>query len=341
MKALVLERPASKQLPVLKEVPRPTPGPGEVLLRVHAASLNYRELGALKENPTLQQVPPFVMGGDAAGVVAAVGAGVEGWQQGDRALINAGLSCGTCRHCTAGNDYYCNEFTAPGYSVKGTPGTFSEYFLIPARNLYPIPAHLDFDAASTLPIAFGTAWNIVVTQGGVKPGDKVLIHGIGGGVALFCLQIAVARGAEVIVTSSSHEKLARAQEMGAAVGINYREEDVEQRVKALTNGEGVDLVVDGIGGETLITSLKLAASYGRVVRFGSVAGPVDVPSRFLTKTLHWGHLPSQPEWEEALRFVSETKLQPLVSAVYPLEAFEQAFQHLAQQAQFGKIVLRI
>lgn len=337
MKALVLEKPAANTLPVLKQMPVPEVGPGEVLVRIHAAALNFREIGWTL--PTQDaSAPPFIMGGDGAGVVAAAGAGVTDWKPGDRVLINPGLYCGTCKHCLAGDHYRCPRFTAPGYYVDGT---FAEYYKLPARNLTAIPAHLSFETASALPIALGTAWNVMITKGQVKPGDSVLIHGIGGGVALFCLQIGAAMGARVIVTSGSDEKLARARALGAAEGINYRTEDLEQRVMALTEGEGVDLVVDGVGKETLITSLKVASKAGRVVRFGAVTGGTEIPSRYLNKTLMFGHMANQSEFDAALRFVANTRLEPVIHKVYPLEEFADAYAEMAQHRQFGKIIFQL
>lgn len=332
-----MEKPATNTLPVLKDMDQPQAGPGEVLVKMEAAALNFREIGWTlpTQDPT---APPFVMGGDGAGVVAAVGEGVTAWKEGDRVVINPGLYCGECKHCLAGDHYRCPHFIAPGYAVDGT---FAEYYKVPARNLSPIPAHLTVEGAAALPIALGTAWNVMLTKGQVKPGDTVLIHGIGGGVALFCLQIGAAMGARVIVTSGSDEKLARARELGAAEGINYRTDDVEARVMALTGGEGVDLVVDGVGKATLITSLKVAKPAGRVVRFGAVTGGTEVPSRYLTRALLFGHMANQSEFDTALRFVANTRLEPVIHAVYPLDEFAAAYDEMANHRQFGKIIFRI
>lgn len=336
MRALVLERPATNTMPVVKEVPTPTPGPREVLVRIHAAALNHRDLYTM--NGRMQPPKPFTMGADGAGVIAAVGSEVRGWQPGDRVVLNPGLFCGECEECLAGRQNQCADFAVLGFPAEGTA---AEYAVVPARNLARLPEHLDFKQGAALPMALSTAWNVVVTVGRVKRGETVLIHGIGGGVALFALQLAAAMGARVIVTSGSDEKLERAQALGAFAGINYKREDVLARVKELTGGRGADLVVDAVGAATLAVSFQAAAPAGRVVWVGSVTGQTEISTRLLGRTHYMGGMATPWEFTEAIRFVDQTLLEPVISEVYPLSEAETALRRLAEHAQFGKVILTI
>lgn len=325
----------------LVDRPIPVPGPGEAVVRLHAAALNHRDLflvRGIRKNGWAH----FTPGSDGAGTVAAVGAGVTGWRPGDPVVINAALFCGQCPLCLQGEQSLCDQF-----QILGGPGdgTFAEYVRVPARNLAPKPAHLDFLRAAALPLALGTAWRALVTRAALRPGETVLIHGIGGGVALYCLQIAVAMGARVLVTSGTPAKLARAAALGAAAGIPYRSEDVAQRVRELTAGQGADVVVDSGGQETLPISLAAVRKGGRIVHFGATTGAeVHLGSRDLfwrQVSLIGSTMNTPAEFAAALAFVTNTRLVPQVSAVYPLAEAEAAFREMEQAAQFGKLVLRI
>jgi zinc-binding alcohol dehydrogenase/oxidoreductase len=341
MKAVVLRKPGADRVLSLEDMAVPGPGQGEVLVRLRAAALNRRDL-SIVNGTRPGGTFPFIPGSDGSGVIADLGAGVTGWQEGDPVLINPALSCGTCSYCLAGQQCLCDRF-----EILGGPsnGSLAEYVCVSVRNLARKPAHLDFVQAAALPLALATAWRALITRGGLQPGETVLIHGIGGGVALYALQIAVASGARVLVTSSQGWKLDRAAAMGAAAGIDYSREDVAARVKEITEGRGADLVVDSGGRLTLPVSLEAAAKGGRVVHFGATTG---TESLLNTRQLYWKQVSligttmnNQADFERAMAFVSHRRLLPTLSGTYPLAGFATALEAMESGRQFGKLVLTI
>jgi zinc-binding alcohol dehydrogenase/oxidoreductase len=342
MRAVVVEAPGRPVEAGVSERPVPgPPGPGEVVVRVVAAALNHRDLSVLsgKYGPGM---PPFVLGSDAAGSVAAVGVDVDDWSEGDDVVIDACLSCGMCAFCRQGEQSLCDAMR-----ILGGPddGTFADYVRVPAANLHPKPAHLGFAAAAALPLALATAWRATVGRGGLVPGETVLIHGIGGGVALYALQIAAGIGCRVIVTSSSAAKLDLAARHGAAAGVNYLEEDVEAAVSKLTDGLGADLVVDAVGPATLPTSLAAVRKGGRIVHFGSHSGSAtEIENRILYRkqiSLIGTTMNNARQFAEALAFARQERLQPVVSHRFPLERVAEAFGVLGRGEQAGKVVLTV
>lgn len=343
MKAWFLASPGSEQPLQLQEVPTPSPGPGEVLVRVKAASLNYIDMAVITQSQARPGFTPYIPGLDGAGTVEALGEGVAGWRPGHAVVINPWVSCGQCPACQAGHLADCPE----GYLVGGyfggprTGGTFAEYIKLPAANLVPLPAHLDFAAGAALPTALATAWQQVVVRGGLKEGETVLIQGIGSGVSVQAMQVALALGARVIATSSSDEKLARAREMGAYAGINYRTEDVGKRALELTGGQGVDLAVDNAGKESLLNSLAALRKRGRLVASGATSGN-EATLRFWDliskQTTLIGVSSLDADFAAAVAFVAAHKLQP-VYASYPWLQIEQALRIMAAGTHFGKLVV--
>jgi NADPH:quinone reductase-like Zn-dependent oxidoreductase len=191
------------------EMPSPHAGPGEVVVAVRAAALNHLDLFVLRGLPGIRQELPHIGGADGAGMVAEVGDGVTGCREGDEVVLNPGLWCGACEFCRRGEESLCVSF---GLLGEHAPGTFAEYVKVPAVSLGPKPAAMSWDEAAAFPLTFLTAWRMLVTRGNVRRGETVLIHGVGGGVALAALAIAKHLGASVIVTSSDDGKLERARE---------------------------------------------------------------------------------------------------------------------------------
>jgi zinc-binding alcohol dehydrogenase/oxidoreductase len=271
-----------------------------------------------------------------------MGEGVIGWNKGDQVIIDPMVVCMECPECLCGHDELCRNQRIVGGRAWG--GTLAEYIKVPVRNIVKKPVHLSMEQAAGLPIALGTAWRSLITKAGLKQGETILIQGIGGGVANFCLQIAVTIGAKVIVTSSSNDKIQRALSMGAAAGINYREEDVPSSVRTLTEGRGADVVVSSTG-DAVSTAVQAAASQGRIVNFAYIGRPLPsfdadmLMSKHLTLmgTAMYNHR----EFEEAIQFVNETHFIPVISEVYPIDKYEIAFESMKSSTQFGKIVLQI
>lgn len=327
----------------LRDVPAPEPGPGEVTVEVKAAAFNHLDLWTLRGTLKIEHRFPHVLGADGAGVVAATGAGVPpGIHPGDRVLVNPAMSCGTCERCRAGEQSECSAFRMLG---EHEPGTVAELVKVPAANVFPIPGHLDFAEAAALGVTFITAYRMLFTRGGLKPGEWVLITGIGGGLALSLFQLARPVAGKLLVTSSSPEKLERAAELGADGGVDYREEDVGRAVRRLTGKRGVDLVADSAGGASLESSLRALRKGGRLVNAGATAGAtaeIDVRRIFWNQLAIIGStMGSVADVSDMLRLVAGSKLRPIVDRVVPLDEAPDALRLLDEGGQFGKIVVRV
>ena len=324
------------------DIPEPAPAPGEVIVRVRAAALNHLDIWMRKGRAGVALPLPHVLGSDAAGTVHALGAGVSDWNEGDEVVLNPGLDCGTCEFCLRGQHSECVQFTIVG---MGRPGTFAEFVSVPARNLQARPAHLTWEEAAALPLAYITAWRMLMTQAGLRAGESVLIHGIGGGVALAALQLASLAGARTLVTSSSVDKLARASELGAMHGIQYRGKGVVDAVMDYTDGRGVDVVVDSVGAATWPVNMEVLRKGGRAVHCGVTTGP-HVEANL--SAIYWKQISilgstmgSHEDFRALLQAVNTAGLHPVVDGVFALEEARAAQGRMERGEQFGKIVLAV
>lgn len=342
MKAAVIETHGGAEVIRVRDVPRPKAERGEVVLAVRAAAMNHLDVW-VRTSERFALDFPHVIGSDAAGVVAELGGGVEGVAEGDEVILYPGLYCGRCAFCRASEQSLCESF---GIIGAARAGTFAEFVAVPAANLLPKPATLSFEQAAALPIAYLTAWRMLITRAELRPGRTVLIHGIGGGVALAALQIAKLAGATAIVTSSSDDKLRRAAALGADGGINYRAaEDVAARVRQLTGGRGVDAAFDSVGAATWPTNFQALRKGGCVVLCGVTSG---ASAETDLQALYWNQLSvlgstmgSLSEFAEMLRGVSAGGLEPVIDTVEPLDRAREAAERMERGEQFGKILLRV
>ncbi len=342
MKAVVVTEHGELDNVDVAELARPKPGQGEVLIQVKSAALNHLDIWVRKGGRGMTLAMPHVLGSDASGVISEMDSHTSGFAVGDEVIINPGLSCGRCEHCARDEQSECSSFGIVGMS---RPGTFAEYVAVPAANLYRKPAHLSFDEAAALPLVYVTAWRMLMTRTGLKSGQTLLIHGIGGGVALAALQLAKLAGADVIVTSSSDEKLKRAEQIGANHIINYKRHDVAICVKELTSGRGVDVVVDTVGTATWSIDFACARRGGKIVICGVTSGPKAETN---LQALYWNQLTimgstmgSDDDFSAMLSAVSAAKLKPVVDSVLPLAEVREAMSKMEAARQFGKIVLKI
>jgi NADPH:quinone reductase-like Zn-dependent oxidoreductase len=314
------------------EVPEPAPGPGEALVDVRAAALNHRDVWILLGQYAGLRYP-CIPGSDGAGVVASVGTGADPSWVGREVVINPSFDWGPSESAQGRH-----------FAILGLPrdGTLAERIAVPVSQLSPKPAHLSWEEAAALPLAGLTAWRALVGRARLSPGDRVLITGVGGGVALFALQIAVASGNEVWVTSGSDEKIARALALGARGGFRY---DAEGWAAAAAKAPGsFDVIVDSAGGAGFGSLLDVAAPGGRVAFFGATRG--NAPDVALRKVF-WKQLSllgttmgSPSDWEAMNGFVGRHALRPVVSDVFPIARGAEAFALMQRGGQFGKIVLR-
>ncbi len=343
MNAVLIESHGGPDVVDVGEVPQVKPLDGEVRIAVKAAALNHLDLHVRNGRPGMNLEFPHVLGSDAAGVVEKVGAEVKGVAVGERVLLNPALSCGRCEWCRRGEQSECPDFGLVGLS---RPGTFAEHVTVPARNVHPIPEHLDFVGAAALTLAHVTAWRMVMTRARLRPGETVLIHGIGGGVALAALQTATNAGGVVFVTSSSDEKLDRARDLGADATHNYATDpDVGKWIVVLTEGRGVDVVVDTVGAATWPIDFEAVRRGGRVVLCGVTTGAEAATP---LHRLYWNQVSvlgstmgSEEDVRLMIRAAEASGLEPVIDRVYPLEDAPAALARMEAGDQLGKIVLAV
>ncbi|SME90930.1 NADPH:quinone reductase [Tistlia consotensis] len=340
MKALVLEERGAAGLD-LRDFPDPTPAPGEAVMRVAAASINRVDLYMRDDGRGIRHALPMVLGVDGAGEIVEAPAG-SGLRPGQPVVLYPAGFCGRCRFCLAGDQPLCEQVA---YSGEHRHGTFAEYVAMPAACFLPLPEGVDPLAAATLPVAYLTAWRMLFGKQALGAGETVLIMGVGGGVGAACLQLARLTGARALVTSSSAEKLAKAAELGAEAGIDYRREPVAKRVLELTGGQGVDLVIDNVGEVSWGDSLRAVRRGGRIVTCGATTGdqpPADLRRLFIRQIAIFGStLGSVEEFRRLLAVVAAGDLAPVIDQVRPLAAFREAFGRVESGSQFGKVVLRV
>jgi zinc-binding alcohol dehydrogenase/oxidoreductase len=310
-----------------EEIADPEAGPGEVLVALRAAALNHLDVWVRKGLPSVPK--PRILGADGAGVVAALGEGVEDFTVGARVVLNPGL-------------VHDGRITVVG---EHTDGTYCELKALPASQLYVLDDSLTFEEGAAFPLVFETAHRMLVTKAALADGEWVLIWGIGGGVALATFELARALGARTIVTSSSSEKLARARALGADLALDHANDDVVAAVKDATDGRGADVVVETVGEATWERSLGAAAQEGRIVVCGATTGhspPARLYRLWWKQLAIYGSTMGLPsDFEAAYDLIRSGRARVHVDRVFPLAEAAAAHEHLEAGGQFGKVVLRI
>ncbi len=343
MKALVLMGPGGLEHLAVTEIAEPKPpGPGESLVRMRAVALNRLDLFVANGLPGVTLEFPHIIGSDGAGVVEAVGAGVSAVRPGDRVMINPGIWCGRCPACLDGEESLCAKFCVVG---EHRGGTAAEYVVVPAENLAPVPDEMPWDQAAAFSLAALTAWRMLTTRARLAAGETVLIWGVGGGVGMAALQVAVLLGARPIVTSGSDDKLAMALREGASAAINHSTVDVHTEVRRLTDGVGADVVVDSVGEQSWSRSLRSLRRGGRFVTCGATTGPIvslDLRRLFWHQWSILGStLGNRQEYAEIVRLAHEGRLWPVVDRTLALADSRAALERLHRGEQTGKLVIEV
>lgn len=342
MKAIVYTQHGGSEVVRMQEMPTPTIGPGDVLVRVRAAALNHIDLWVRQGLPRLHLAFPHIPGADGAGVVEAVGSAVTRVRPGEEVLLSPGVSCGVCPSCVAGQDNLCDRYSILG---EHRHGTYAEFVNVPEANILPKPEQLTFQEAASMPLVFLTAWNMLVTNARLRVGETVLIWGAGSGVGSAGIQISKLFGAYVIAVSGSRWKLDKAMALGADVGIDYREADVLEEVRRLTGKRGVDVVFDHVGAATWQTGIKALTRGGRLVTCGATAGaeaPTDIRYIFGRRLSIYGTwMGAKGELLDLMRAVESGRLKPVVHQVFPWQEAAQALAVMERREHFGKIVLGV
>jgi NADPH:quinone reductase-like Zn-dependent oxidoreductase len=328
VKAIRIHEDGGPEVLRYEDAPDPKPAAGEVLISLRAASLNRLDVWVRQGLPSVPK--PRILGADGAGVVAALGEGVEGFAHGDRVVINPGLEHGD-GHITVIGEH--------------TDGTHAELIAVPAANVHPLPDQLSFEEAAAFPLVYETVYRMLVTRAALQEREWVLAWGVGSGIGTATLSLAAALGARVIATSSSDEKLAKATELGAAATVNYATEDVAARVKEVTGGRGADVVVEHVGDQTWQTSLAAAAPGARVTVCGATTGPN--PKAALHRvwwkqlTILGSTMGTATDFAGAYDLVASGRAPVLVDSVFPLAEARAAHERMERGEHMGKIVLRI
>jgi propanol-preferring alcohol dehydrogenase len=338
MRAMVIEEFGGPM--VLREVPIPEPGPGQVLVRVRACAVDRFDVAirkGLRERADL----PHILGHEIAGEVAVPGEGVSGWSAGDRVAATLYLVCGVCRWCQSGRETICENFG--GHVGVATPGGYAEYVVLPARNLVTLPESIGFAAGSILANAIGTPYHALKYRMKLKPGERLIVTGAGGGVGLHAVQIGVMLGAEVMAVDLGQAKLTAAGKMGATEVVDPRIRPIDAAAKRWSSDVGVDGVLELVGPATMPKTLASLAKGGRMVIVGSHTGAqwtIDPGDLYRNEWEIMGSRNvSAAELAEVIELVAAGSLTPIVSGSFPLESAEELQKNVADGKVIGREVL--
>ena len=342
MKAVLFHKHGGSEVLEYTHFPTPEPGSDEVLVRLEVAALNRLDLWVRNGWPGIKLDYPHIPGADGAGVIAAVGEGVQGWTIGDRVVINANIGCWECKRCLAGFDNQCLNWNMLGETVRGT---YAEYVRLPARNVLAIPNDFDCRTAAAGALAYHTAWHSLITRGNLCPGERVAIVGVSGGVNSACIDVAKLAGAIVYAVGSNQEKLALAESLGADHLIDRSKEGNWSKViYKLTGRRGVDVVVDNVG-TTFPLSFRAARKGGRILTVGNTGGPkIEIDNRYIFGkhlALIGSTMGTWHDFTTVMALIFAGRLHPILDRSYPLTEARLAQERLEKGQQMGKITLEI
>ncbi|MYC29139.1 MAG: zinc-binding dehydrogenase [Chloroflexi bacterium] len=344
MKAVYIEAHGEAEALVYGERPEPEAGSDDVKVRVRASALNRLDLytraggrGLRREFP-----PPLILGGDCAGDVVEAGSNVQTLKAGDRVVVNPRISCNQCDACKSGRDDLCPRARFMG---SASDGSYAEYVVAPAVNAHKIADSVSYEEAAAVPTTFLPVWNMMVRRARLEPWETVLVLSASAGVGTAAIQVAKnVVGARVIATTSTEEKAAKARELGADEVINYKEEDIAERVKALTGGTGVDVLVDHVGAEFFASAFNSLRHGGRYTICGATTG--------LRAELHLGLLftrqieiygtfmGSKEDMRQIVEMLNRGVIRPAIHQVFPLSEAASAHRTMEETNFFGKLLLR-
>jgi NADPH:quinone reductase-like Zn-dependent oxidoreductase len=340
MKAVIFNLHGGPEVLEYGDARDPTNKATEVLVEVKACALNHLDVWVRSGLPGIEIPLPHILGSDIAGVVRDVGQLVSWVQPGDEVMLHPGVSCGHCMECLAGRDNLCRDYDMLGYRRDGG---YAELVAAPAVNVIPKPKNLSWEEAAAVPLVTVTAWHMLVTRASVQPGEDVLVHAAGSGVGSIGIQIAKLRGARVIATAGSDKKLAKAKELGADEIVNYSDANWPKEVRRLTDKKGVDVVFEHTGAATWPGSITSLKTNGRLVTCGATSGfaaQTDIRQIFYRHlTILGSFMGSKAELLEAMKFVENGKIRPVVDQILPLAEARRAHELMEDRAQFGKLVL--
>jgi len=325
-----------------EDLPTPTIGSEDVLIRVKACALNHLDIWIRQGNPAYPMPLPHVSGSDVAGIVEQVGNRVEGVTAGQRVFVSPGISCWKCEQCLAGRDNMCRSYGLVGAM---THGGYAEYVKVPFRNVLPIPENLSFEQAAAFPLVSVTASHMLFALAGLQHGETVLIMGGGSGVGSMAVQMGKLAGARVIATVGADDKIPKAVILGADAVIHHGREKVSERVKLLTEGRGVDVVIEHIGPEVWDSALESLAKGGRLVTCGATTGgDVKLNLRYVFSrqlTIKGSYMGTRAELAKVAELMGQGRLISVIDRTFPLHEVRAAQELMLSRKFFGKIVLTV
>jgi NADPH:quinone reductase-like Zn-dependent oxidoreductase len=342
MKAVLFHQHGGLDVLEYTDFPTPEPDEGQVLVKLETAALNRSDIWTRNGWPGIKLEYPHIPGADGAGSIVGIGAGVSDYKIGDRVVINSNLGCGHCPACIAGWDNRCRDYHLLGETVRGT---YAQYVVIPAKNIYPIPDTYEARKAAAAALVFHTAWHSMIIRGKLRPGETVLVVGASGGVNTASIQIAKLTGATVYVVGSGPEKLKLAESLGADYLIDRsKEENWSKAVYYMTGKRGVDVVVDNVG-TTFTLSFRSAAKGARILTVGNSGGAkFEIDNRQIFGR-HLSVLGStmgrRSDFSTVMDLIFSGSLQPVMDRDYLLADARFAQERLEQGKQLGKITLSI
>lgn len=342
MKAVLFRAHGGPDKLSYEDLPTPTLGPEDVLVRVKACALNHLDIWVREGNPAYPMPLPHVSGSDVAGIVEQVGPDVEGITVGQRVVLSPGISCWRCDACLAGRDNFCRSYGLLGAIVHGG---FAEFVKVPVRNVLPIPENLTFEQAAAFPLVSMTASHMLFALAGLQHGETVLIMGAGSGVGVMAIQMAKLAGARVITTVGSDDKIPKAVILGADAVINHTREKVSERVKLLTEGHGVDVAIEHIGPEVWDSCLTSLAKGGRLITCGATTGgDVKLNLRYVFSrqlTIKGSYMGTRAELVKVAELMGQGRLISVIDRTFPLQEARAAQELMISRKFFGKIVLTV
>ncbi len=342
MRAIVVHRHGGPEVLQLEERPIPEAGPGEIRVRVQAVGVNHLDIWTRKGIPGVRLPLPIIPGADVAGIVDAVGPGVDHVHPGDAVVLYPAESCGVCAKCLRGLHNQCRQYRVLGHRRDGG---YAEYIVVPARNALPKPEHLSWTEAASMPLVFLTAWHMLITLARLRPQDTVLIMAGASGVGVAAVQIARLVGATVITTAGTEEKRQRLLELGADYVLDHYDPTWPDQVRDLTGRRGADVVFEHVGAAVWEGVLRALAWDGRLVTCGATTGAdvsLNIRALFAKRWQFYGaYMGTYGEMLDVWDLVTRGVLRPVVDRVWPLDQAGAAHAYVEAKRHFGKVVLEV
>lgn len=340
MKAVVLKKPGGPEVLAYEDVSTPVPRDGEVLLKVEASSVNHLDIWIRKGLTAYGTKYPHILGCDITGTIVDMGTNVEDLKVGDKVFVDPGLRCFRCEFCLSGNDNICKTFGIIGATINGG---YAEYTVLPAKNVIKLPETIDFKTAAAFPLTYQTSWHMLIGRAGLRPGETVLVIGGASGIGIAAVQIAKLGGAMVIATAGDHKKLELLSSIGADYVINHNRESIYEKVKTITDNQGVDVVFEHVGPATFIESIRSMKKGGRLVTCGATTGPeVNLDLRYIFSrqlSILGSIMGTRAELLKITGLIERGILRPVIDSVYPLKDAPEAHRKIENRAVTGKIIL--